>query len=86
MKFAAFRMCECEESFNIDSEPGDGTRYDLAVCNDPNGGYLIVWPSSGEVWRGFKDGEIKTLSKEVNPYSTKAIQKIWNTFLNEELI
>lgn len=73
-------------TYSIDSQPGDGTRYDLAVSKDPHGGWLIVWPVMGEVWRGFKDGEIKTLSRDVNPYSTKAIQRIWEQFLNMELI
>ena len=84
MKFASLRLDSI--TWNIDSQPGDGTRYDLAVCHDPHGGWLIVWPPMGQVWRGFKDGEIKTLSKEVNPYSTKAIQSIWNEFLTKELI
>ena len=62
---------------HTEEEPGDGTRYDLVITEDPYGGYLIVWPVMGEVWRGFKDTEIKVLSKDVNPYSTQAIQKIW---------
>jgi len=62
---------------HIEAQPGDGTRYDLVITDDPYGGYLIVWPSMGEDWRGFKDTEIKVLSKDVNPYSTQAIQKIW---------
>ena len=72
---------------HIEAEPGDGTCYDLVITPDPYGGFLIVWPMSiGQVWRGFKDGEIKTLSKNVNPYSTQAIQKIWWKFVDETML
>lgn len=74
------------DAYSIDSQPGDGTRYDLVVCKDPHGGWLIVWPVMGEVWRGFYDGEVKTLSKDVNPYSKKAIERIWEQFLYMGLI
>ena len=68
---------------HIEAEPGDGTNYDLVVTQDPYGGFLIVWPSMGEVWRGFTNGEVKVLSNNVNPFSTKAICEIWERFIVE---
>ncbi len=53
----------------------DGTRYDLILVDDPYGGVVVVWTSTGYLWRWYKEDYLKPLSKDCNKYD--AIN-IWN--------
>lgn len=63
---------------HVSAQPGDGTFYSLVLTVDPYGGILVVWPSTGEVWRYYPaDYELVVLTRhDVNPYSTKAVKDI----------
>lgn len=51
LPFRAPRLCEARPSWRLLCEPGDGTRYDLHVVEDPAGGLLAFWPDNGlTVW------------------------------------
>jgi len=51
----------------------DGTRYDLVMTNDPYGGVLVVWPTTGYVWRWFPGDRMATLTTNANPYDKENI-------------
>lgn len=53
----------------------DGTRYDLILVDDPYGGVVVVWTSTGYLWRWYQGDYLKPLSKDFNKYD--AIN-IWN--------
>jgi len=46
----------------------DGTRYDLVLVDDPYGGVIVVWTSTGYMWRWYQGDYMKRLSKEVNKF------------------
>lgn len=55
---------------NVDVQPGNGTRYDLVLMEDPHGGIIVVWTITGFMFRYFRampdferESEIKVLSK-----------------------
>jgi hypothetical protein len=50
----------------------EGTRYDLVLTNDPYGGVLVIWPSTGYLWRWYVGDYLKPLSK-VNDHDGKNI-------------
>jgi len=65
------------QTFNFCFQPGDGTCYDIVMCDDPHGGYLIIWPNY-VTYRYFptehgEKGEIKHLHGQKNDYTTRAI-------------
>lgn len=62
---------------HIEGQPGNGTRYDITCTPDPYGGWLIVWPSMGWVWRFFPDDlELKELSSDINPHDSAGVHSV----------
>ncbi len=53
----------------------DGTRYDLVLVDDPYGGVLVIWPSTGYLWRWYNGDYLKSLSKNTNDYDAINIFK-----------
>lgn len=51
----------------------DGTRYDLVLVNDPYGGIIVVWTSTGYLWRYYEKDYLKPLSNDYNPFDAKNI-------------
>jgi hypothetical protein len=84
--FGGVRM---SSTYHLEFE-AEGTRYDLVLVMDPYGGWLVVWSVMGWVMRYYesslldscarKNGELKPLTKNINKYDLKNIEK----FLQEE--
>ena len=55
---------ECEHLVFQD----DGTRYDLVLVDDPYGGVIVVWTSTGYLWRWDQGDRLKPLSKDTNEH------------------
>jgi signal peptidase I len=55
-------------------QPGDGTRYDIVLIDDPYGGVLVIWPGDS-TWRWYKNDYLKFLHGKNNEYTRRAI---WN--------
>ena len=53
----------------------DGTRYDLVLVDDPYGGVLVIWPSTGYLWRWYAGDYLKPLSKDTNKHDANNIFK-----------
>jgi len=51
----------------------DGTRYDLVLVNDPYGGIIVAWTSTGYLWRYYEGDYLKPLSNDYNPHDAKNI-------------
>lgn len=75
---------------HIVSDVGDGTSYDLHVIPDVYGGDLVIWTSTGDVYRVFSDSDredldIKHLNRqcEENKWTRKAIIKTMAYFYKE---
>jgi len=72
-----FTKSQNKEWIHIEGQPGNGTRYDLLCTPDPYGGWLIVWPSQGWVWRWFPGYmELKELSKDMNSHDTLGVESV----------
>ena len=53
----------------------DGTRYDLVLVDDPYGGVLVIWRSTGYLWRWYNGDYLKSLSKNTNDHDAINIFK-----------
>jgi len=63
---------------HVDFQPGNGTRYDMALVDDPHGGILVIWPSQA-TYRWFpRYGELRFLHGKLNEYDMRAIQEWLN--------
>ena len=51
----------------------DGTRYSLVLVDDPYGGIIVAWTSTGYLWRYYEGDYLKPLSNDYNPYDAKNI-------------
>ena len=52
----------------------DGTRYDLHLVEDVYGGTIVVWTTTGMMWRFYTNPyEIKALSKNCNKHDAANI-------------
>lgn len=51
----------------------DGTRYDLVLVDDPYGGIIVAWTSTGYLWRYYEGDYLKPLSNDYNPHDAKNI-------------
>tara|TARA_Y100001937_G_C7037460_1_gene293049 strand:+ start:191 stop:430 length:240 start_codon:yes stop_codon:yes gene_type:complete len=61
-----------------DFQPGNGTRYEITLVDDPHGGVLVVWPTQA-TYRWFpRYGELRHLHGNLNLFDMDAIQ----TYLN----
>jgi len=62
----------------VEFQPGNGTRYEVTMVDDPHGGILVVWPTQA-TYRWFPDnGELKHLHGTQNIYDQQAIQEYLN--------
>lgn len=61
----------------LNYQPGDGTRYDFCIYEDPYGGYLVTWPTVC-TYRAYVDREgnveMKFLHGQKNEYTEKAMR------------
>jgi len=68
-----------DQYHHFDFQPGNGTRYDIVVINDPYGGLLVVWPNvSTYRYFGGSNPEIKHLHGKKNKFDQKAIKDFLN--------
>ena len=51
----------------------DGTRYDLVLVDDPYGGVIVVWTSTGYLWRWDEGDRMKPLNRDSNPHDAQNI-------------
>jgi len=51
----------------------DGTRYDLVLVQDPYGGTIVAWTSTGYMWRYYRGKYLKPLSDSYNPFDATNI-------------
>jgi len=51
----------------------DDTRYDLVLVDDPYGGIIVAWTSTGYFWRYYEGDYLKPLSNDYNPHDAKNI-------------
>lgn len=82
-------MKELNGVVNVDVQPGNGSRYDLLIMDDPNGGVLVVWRIMGWMYRYYpqkpnEESEIKQLGRSgcINEYDMKAIHQIMDNFFD----
>jgi hypothetical protein len=52
--------------------PRNGSRYNLVLAEDPNGGVLVVWPNVA-TWRWYRGDTLKFLHGSDNKVDAKAI-------------
>ena len=70
----------------FDFQPGNGTRYEVTLVDDPHGGVLVVWPTQA-TYRWFPDSvswdpnNLDFLHGKKNEYDRKAIQDYLNWLL-----
>jgi hypothetical protein len=92
MKFTRIKEMS-KGPINVVCEPGDGTRYDLMMMEDPNGGTIVSWHIMGAMLRYYSTeylnggpSEIKVLTKKwTNKYDHQAIHQIMDSlFKNAE--
>lgn len=91
MKFTKIREMS-KGPINVVCEPGNGTRYDLMMMEDPNGGWVVSWFIVGGMLRYYPEeymngqSEIKILTKTwKNKYDHSAIHQIMDSlFANQE--
>lgn len=83
------RKIELNQVVNIDVQPGNGTRYDLLLINDPNGGVLICWSIMGWMYRYYPyepgvESEIKQLGRKgcINQFDLEAIHRIMDNWFD----
>jgi len=67
----------------IEFQPGNGTRYELTMVNDPHGGVLVVWPTQATYRWYPRYGELKFLHGRLNEYDMKAIQSELNNVFDD---
>ena len=51
----------------------DGTRYDLVLVDDPYGGVIVVWTSTGYLWRWYPEDRMKPLNRNSNKHDAQNI-------------
>ena len=62
----------------VEFQPGNGTRYEITMVDDPHGGVLVVWPTQA-TYRWYPGyGELKHLHGNLNIYDMQAIQEYLN--------
>lgn len=67
----------------LDFQPGNGTRYEVTLVDDPHGGILVVWPKHS-TYRWFPESvswdpnNLQFLHGKKNKYDMKAIQDYLN--------
>lgn len=91
MKFTRIKPMS-KGPINVVCEPGDGTRYDLMIMEDPHGGWVVSWFIIGVMLRYYPkeymngDSEIKILTKKWdNKYDHSTIHQIMDSlFANQE--
>jgi hypothetical protein len=62
----------------VEFQPGNGTRYEVTMVDDPHGGILVVWPRHS-TYRWFPgNGEFFHLHGKQNIYDQQAIKEFLN--------
>ena len=51
----------------------DGTRYDLVLVDDPYGGVIVAWTSTGYLWRWDQGDRMKPLNRNSNEHDARNI-------------
>lgn len=59
----------------FDFQPGNGTRYEITLVDDPHGGILVVWPNQATYRFYPRNSELKHLHGNRNEYDMEAIRK-----------
>ena len=61
----------------LNYQPGDGTKYDFCIYEDPYGGYIVTWPTQ-VTYRAYVDRdcsiEMKYLHGKKNSYTEQAMR------------
>jgi len=67
----------------VEVQPGNGTRYEITMVDDPHGGILVVWPKHA-TYRWFPQSlewdpqNLQFLHGKLNVYDMAAIQEFLN--------
>jgi len=67
----------------VEFQPGNGTRYEITMVDDPHGGILVVWPTQA-TYRWYPESHewdpsnLQFLHGKLNVYDMAAIQEYLN--------
>ena len=68
MKTGVKMLAACAATFDA-----RGTRYELALTQDPHGGVLVAWPSGAWLGMVHRDGEVLSLAGKVRKADAEVI-------------